>query len=184
MALLSIPEGFIAVWGEDGWLKTKFITFTLQKGDDIKIRFDHQGGGHTTFLMDGVRKTFDRQGVNDSFYHADWEGNGKSKEKINEEVLEQIKRIDEVRERAKTAVPLPGIGNHTASPKELEALRKEMTKPTGIHHFTPGGFGTGYTLSRQASPRGRRYGPAAKRAPEMEKLLGVSPLFLTTFDAD
>jgi hypothetical protein len=83
-------------------------------------------------------------------------------------------RCVEARGRANTSVPVPGLPFRVQP--EWFAKSAETLKAGRMVSLTPGGLGTGYTLSTLG--RGRR----ALKA--LEEKLGVSPVFVETFDHD
>lgn len=188
VSAIETPQGFTGLLEADRdytphllklyKMKKAPLTFTLKSiTDDIKIEFDQSGSGHTSFKAEnGNWRTFDRVGVDDSFYffHS-WSG---KKEDCNQIVKEQLERIEKARAYQKTALQIPSIP-FTVAPDELPAMKTRL-KQMGYLTFMPAGFGTGYTVAqRRKSPT---YAQRASAA--LEQFLGCSPLFVSTFDAD
>jgi hypothetical protein len=185
MKTIKVPAGFTAEFKTESWgfIATKenvHETFVLVKPDDTKITFDQSGSGHVEYKANGKWYTFDRRGVEDSFYFiALWKGDTSGKKDLNVLVADQLKRIEAKREYHATAIPVPGLP-FTVAPDGVEKLKKQLQTMRTIH-FTPSGFGTGYAVSKLRS--GYRYGE--KRAsPELEQFLGHAPLYITTMDCD
>jgi hypothetical protein len=180
MLKVKVPEGFTATFGTDEF---KQVIFTLEKPDDTKITFDQSGCGHTQFKAETGWRSFDRRGVEDSFYHAKmYDGDDQSYD-ADEIVTEQLKRITESREYHKTAVAVPGLpgGSWTVAPDAVEELKRRLKK-SGHLSFTPSGFGTGYMVTKRPQ-RGLQYGET-KATPELEAFLGHAPLYVHTLDCD
>jgi hypothetical protein len=181
MKTIKVPDGFTAEFRTESWGftpgKNTFLTYVLVKSEDTKITFDQSGSGHTEYKVGDSWRTFDRRGVEDSFYHvALWKGDNAAKD-LNAIVAEQVKRIAERREYFKSAIPVPGLP-FTVAPDGVEELKKRLQVMRSIH-FTPSGFGIGYCVSKLKG------GWGVKRAtPELEKFLGHTPLWITTMDCD
>jgi hypothetical protein len=137
------------------------------EADKIKIivNYDTKTGhkyggfsGHTHFELDGKWSTFDRYGVEDSFY-LDFETGD-----LNVKVTEQLKRIKEKRDRVAEGggfITLPQVGYRvTRKWVEQAILTLRSGKTVSLH---PSGFGTGYTLFSKLAGR-KRWG--AKYASE------------------
>lgn len=186
MSTIQVPEGFIANMTEEPWdwqgQKTHSV-FTLTKPDDTIIKFDQNGSGHTSFNTEQGWRTFDRRGVEDSFYHVRWDyEKDKSPLDLNAILAEQLKKIEDRRVYFRTAVPVPGLqGGYTVAPDGVAKL-KEQLKKIGHITFTPSGFGTGYCITKKPT-RGLRYGESRAK-PELEAFLGHSPLYVSTMDCD
>lgn len=181
---ITPPEGFTAAWVDDAFFmggnhKTKNFVLT---NEDAKIKFTFKpgGSGTTSFFVEGRGwLTFDRRGVEDSFYFLPfWEGDVRPT--VLEMITEHLARIEERRKYYLEAITIPQIG-HTVSQEGLAKMKATFKKNgiTASQSFHPSGFGTGYIVSRQPS----RYG--SKRAIKaLEDLIGVAPLYISTFDAD
>lgn len=177
--LTQIPEGFTVSQETEqrGWRDHPMpVLVYVVKSETIEIRFDQTGSGHTLFVNGDSKSTFDRLGVEDSFYHLPlWEGDPEPYD-LNAILKEQVQRVAQYFEYKKTALTVPGIP-FSIAPDSLAGYQQRL-KTKGTISFMPSGFGTGYQISR-AMRRG------AKRASTaMEKFFGVAPLFISTFDAD
>jgi hypothetical protein len=179
MSKLTVPQGFTGAFKEEpGWGRDapNRMTFVLENHQDVKIVFDDYGGGHTSFKTPRGWLSFDRRGVEDSFYHRPL-FKGDKKRDLNELVTEQLERVRDRQAYYAAAVPIPGIP-FTVAPDGVEGLKERLKK--GSLTFTPSGFGTGYVVSKRP-----QRGQQSKRATsELETFLGSSPLFVSTFDAD
>lgn len=176
MKKVKVPEGFTAAWGPDD--HGQHVYKMTGPANDIEFIFRPFGGGTTRYKApDGSWRTFDRTGVEDSFY---WQPFTKG-EKVNfdEIFTEQFRRIAERLEFFKTAVKVPDLG-YSISPDRHAQIKADLKK--GKHAaFHPSGFGTGYNLVTK--PPRQMYG--VKRAtPALETFFDHSPLWLASFDAD
>jgi hypothetical protein len=177
--LIDIPEGYAGElrMGDYCW---EYRVFNSTE----EIIFCGGGVGTTNFDTKLGRRTFDRRGVDASFYWLphDYErkrGKRATKESLNAVIPEQLRRIAESRARFETAVPIPEIG-HTIQPAELEKLRAELNRG-GTRSFHPAGFGTGYVLTT-AAKRARWAKPASAA---LTAFLNVKrAVYVETFDAD
>lgn len=180
--LTKVPEGFeLTITNEKLDLRKDapdIYTYTY-KSDTIEIKFSQLGIGATNFLVEKKGwLTFDRRGVEASFYHLPMGYNLHEGKSLNRIFKEQIQRVEKQLGYYKEALDVPGIP-FTVSPERLEALKKELSKGRTIH-FMPGGFGTGYDISPHPN---RTYG--VKRASaDMETFFGVKPLFISSLDCD
>lgn len=144
---------------------------------NFKMEFRAGGDGTTSFEVDGKGwLTFDRTGVESSFYWKKWDYPGAEEVNIELVIKEQVKRVIDRREYYKSAIQVPQIG-FTVSPEGKVALINDI-KRKGFRNFMPSGFGTGYIISVKPV----RFSTRAK--PELEEFIGVSPLYVGTFDAD
>lgn len=176
METLNIPEGFTARFREaDSW---GILTYIVAKEGDVEFRFDVTGCGHTDFTIEGGKRgTFDRLGVEDSFYWLVWGGEFKD---LNAIVVEQFKRIKKSRAFYKKAIEVPTLPFKVA-PSRVVELKRQLQK-YGSVTFTPGGFGTGYVVSKNSV---QEFKWGGKRADvELEEFLGHSPLYVSSFDSD
>lgn len=186
-AVKKLPalEGFTGTWVDDRFFRpggeTKNYVLTSADGT-IKFTFLTGGVGRTDFETSAGWRTFDRTGVESSFYWKPWDYKGAEKVDMKKVFADQLRRIAERRDYAKTAVKVPEIG-YTVAPGSIPELKARLRK-SGSISFTPSGFGTGYCVTRRRpSPSAMRYG--AKRAgKELEKFFGHSPLFIETMDCD
>jgi hypothetical protein len=182
MAALTIPPGFTGVFEQQSFgHQYNELVFVLSNNAGIEIRFDQSGCGHTRFKIDGRGwLTFDRLGVEDSFYHLPmWQGDT-NKLSLNTIVEQQLARIEQNRLHELKAVTVPGIG-FRVSPERADQLKIEI-KERGHVTFMPSGFGTGYIVAKKPQ-QGCRFGE--KRASQaLETFLGHSPLYVCPMDCD
>jgi len=183
MGALTVPKGFtFKVETEDhgfrgmkNYKPMPLLHYTLESAGE-RIEFWQGGKGRTSYLHNGFWANFDRTGVEDSFYHLGWDG--EIKQPPNTIVREQLERIAKRREYLSTAVKIPEVG-YTVPPAGVEPLKQQLTK-RGVLHFTPSGFGTGYCLTTKRT----RQHDCKRASAALEKWFEISPLFISTFDAD
>jgi hypothetical protein len=184
---IDVPEGYSLKKGKEDYFRTgeKIPTLTLTgDGVEIKIIFDETtenpftlASGHVDFsTVKGVR-TFDRRGIEDSFYvnnpDQSFSDEGDPNQQVNETIQDFItKRIPESRERLKNSETIPGIGLMTTPEKKAKLLKE------GRVEFVPGGFGTGYVFTTKATPGSRPASPAQK------EFFNTPTLYVETFDYD
>lgn len=171
---IVVPQGFVAriVHGE---YEPAELVYHL-KSDTIEIKLDQSGCGHTSFLHKGNWLSFDRRGIEDSFYHLPmWDGGDVPD--VNVIITEQIERVAEYLKVADTFIQVPDLP-FTVTPKRLAELKKQLGSNKSVS-FMPSGFGTGYMVAPRKTDR------RDKRATQAtEDFFGVSPLYISTFDAD
>lgn len=185
MKTIKVPKGFTAQLERKrlGYSTEEHEVFTLVKPDDTKIEFWAGGVGSTEFVKEPNKGgdswlTFDRRGVEASFYHepfGDWD---KEVYDLNKIVKEQLKRIKEQRKYYQDALQVPGIP-FTVSPKELEVMKVKLRRGDFVN-FMPGGFGTGYVISTSV----RNLHGTKRATKEMETFFGVSSLFISPIECD
>jgi len=169
---MKTPKGFKRVTSSDT------VTFT---SDDIiiEVHYDPNSDGDT---ISGSTKynsaqgwrTYDRYGVEDSFYL------GKYGEPINEvdRVLnEEIQRAKKGIEESKSLIGVPQIPFMIT--EKSRVTYSEKLKSGKCISFTPSGFGIGYTLSVK-----RRSRWSTKGSKELAKFFGVSSLYIEENDCD
>ncbi len=131
------------------------------------------GSGHTAYKDEsGTWRTFDRRGVDDSFYLGAYGDND-----VNLVVQKQIERVASARERSKQMVQIPGFGFRIHQ-DQVEAVKKKL-QSGGSHTFTPAGFGTGHRLSTKRTASWSKPLP-----PETAEFFGVRQLWDEHFDHD
>lgn len=153
---------------------------------DVKVSIDFSGdrtsfalaNGHVSFKAPDGWRSYDRYGVEDSFYISnplmDREP-GDPIAQTNEVIRRFIEeRIPESLARIARSESVPGIP-FSVTPEQKVKISKKL-RAGQTHSFMPSGFGTGYTLS----PKSDRYStPDAK----LKKFFGVG-VWVSTFDAD
>lgn len=184
--LLSIaPEGLTVkpelkkeTFGQDEY---ESVILENQDGSvwlEVKPFSDKCIDGSTCFRTKNGVRTFDRRGVDSSFYLTDWDGKVYSNEKIKETLEEQLSRaLKAIAKQSQSAV-VPGLpGDFTLTPDELVNKRKELEK-LGYTKFTPAGFGTGYIVQKKKT----RWSSPAKK--ELIEFFGMGSLYIETWDHD
>jgi hypothetical protein len=181
---IAVPEGFTKTFCEEdySWGREKILhpAVKLEKGTEIEIKIvitDPNGSwacgsGHTSFSTKLGRRTFDRRGVEDSFY-VDKDD---TVEKVNEKVRRQIEKVAESVSRMARSQAIPVLG-FTVTPEALEEIKAKLAKGKS-HTFTPSGFGTGYVISKKRSRFARHCDPA------INAFFGVGALYFETLDCD
>jgi hypothetical protein len=189
---IDTPEGFTKIestapmqgHGAYAWGGHKVLTL---EGEGVKISIEFYkadpedfslGSGHVTFSTSHGERTFDRRGVEDSFY-VDNPGYKYSTsardpiEETNKTIRDMIdRRIPEARLRADNSERVPGL-SFTVTPERRDSLKK-----TGRLSLTPGGFGRGYTFTTKKNSWAQ---PATE---EQKKFFGVPALWVETTDHD
>jgi hypothetical protein len=179
---IPVPEDFVAVWEDDAsWYSGANIPskkFVLRsKKHEVDLVFRPGGSGTTKFKVNNNWLTFDRRGVEDSFYWKEF--SGKELRDFNAMILDQSRRVREAREFHQTALKVPDVG-FSVSPDRLKALQKEI-KTLGYVTFHPSGFGTGYRVVKKSH---NRFGGSRRASADLEKFLECAPLWIETFDCD
>jgi hypothetical protein len=122
------------------------IIFYMPSEPKKRFSYESIGIGHTTFTTAKGTRTFDRTGVEDSFYVHLYDGVAGVQAKIEG----QLKRVGESRERIKGMIDIPGI-NWLTTPEGKEEITKKL-KAGKCHEFRPSGFGTGNVLYHRSRP--------------------------------
>lgn len=168
-----IPAGFTAelLTDEHDRLGYRVANAT----EDITFWLD--GDGTTNFATAQGRRTFDRRGIEASFY---WKPLYAGDERDPLAVIpEQLARVAERRAFYENVLKIPGLPSaFVIAPDDLEKLRADLNRGRD-RTFTPAGMGTGYTISTK---RGRYGRPASK---ELVEFLAVKrTVYVESFDAD
>lgn len=189
LAALAVPEGFARALVKDGpaftwkgepaeqWPAVVFTGHGGQTTVKVVLRDAEDeyspGTGHTDFTTARGSFSYDRVGVDDSFYvDAD-----DTVADVDEKVRAQVAKVAEARERHLTSESVPFVG-HVVTPERKAAIAATL-RGGKVHSFRPSGFGTGYDVS--VRPRSRH----AKRAPDaMAAFFGVEQLYYDTTDCD
>ena len=185
---ISVPEGFTKTlydekserWTDAGYEPVLYPSLRLEKGQEIEIKLIIEapeakycvGAGHTSFQTKLGRRTFDRRGVNDSFYVDE----GDDVQTVDKKIADQLKRVAESVEKMERSIEVPSLG-FTVTPELLEEIKAKLGKGKE-HTFRPAGFGTGYVLSKKRS----RWAEKAK--PEVNAFFGVGTLYMQRIDCD
>lgn len=176
---IVLPTGLTGSFEEDDFNRSE-LNYIIQS-EDVKIIFRAAGHGSTSFKCpDGKWRTFDRRGVDWSFYSQSlWDGDDRELDPTKI-VQEQVSKIAERLTYYAAAITVPGLeGSFTVSPEGLVELRTRI-KQNGVVHFAPSGFGRGYTVTKR---RTRQFGER-RATQELESFLNSTPLFVVAVDCD
>jgi hypothetical protein len=166
---LKIPAGFIASDEQSTWGSGKYavsVQHRVFSSPDVKIVIDiptpdekyFDGIGHVTFKTEQGWLTFDRHGVEDSFYFE----KGLTPKQCNAIIEEQVERARKAIERYRGASKVPGWG-FTLKAGERESIT-ETLKAGKPYTLRPSGFGTGYTIYGAMAKRRSRWAEWAPQA--------------------
>lgn len=191
---IKTPEGFEREERTETWqwgAGSKPVTYPVLRlfSPDVEIEVHFSGGrdsyelasGHVTFDTAMGRRTFDRTGVEDSFYvnnpaKVTWVNEVDPIAEANEEIRRVIEeRIPEARERLARSEAVPTIP-FTVTPEVKQRITEELLAGRR-HSFVPSGFGTGYTLTAHREPY-------SKPNAELALFFGVAEVWVSEFDAD
>lgn len=129
--------------------------------------------GTTRFKVDDGYRTFDRLGVEDSFYGDDQQSTLKGL------VQQQMERVNKTRDRIGRSESIPDGFGWMVTP-ETKKEYSERLQSGGCVSFRPSGFGTGKTLyGRQV--KGYGVGPASKAVAEF---FGCEKLWVQLVECD
>jgi len=160
----SVPG--LRLTGHDG---TTTLTIVMTDADDTWA----PGTGHTEFTTSAGQFSFDRTGVEDSFYIR----SDDTVPVTDTTIAAQIAKVISARARHLISEKVPFVG-HVITPERKTEITAKF-KAGQSHQFLPSGFGTGYDCS--VKPRSRW----ATRAPQaMADFFGVATLFYETMDCD
>lgn len=182
LAALIAPEGFTkTISRETGWNDKPYdqAAFSGHDGQTtIKVEMHDPGDflvgtGHTTFTTAKGSFSFDRRGIDDSFYVYQKD----TPDTVSQKLIEQVARVVESRSRHLTAETVPFVNNVITPQAKAEIAAK--LKAGKEHTFTPSGFGTAYAVSTKRRNTYSRPAPA-----EMAKFFGVDRLWYDTLDYD
>lgn len=128
--------------------------------------------GHTDFKgPNGAWFSFDRTGVDDSFYGCDADDPG-------EIIQKQISRCKEAFEKNKNQVQVPVIGFYITPERKAEIIT--LLTSGRFAQFMPSGFGTGYRLYR--GPKRSQWDKVAPQ--EVCDFFGVQNICWSEMDCD
>lgn len=173
------PEGWVSeLKGHDLHLKhaeCELIARNYVKESQGKSEYGISGT--TKFLYKGKEYTFDRRGIEDSFYLGDKYSTYKTLDEAMVGELERVRvRIKNLNDQG-GLVPVPGTSIQITEKHKSELV--ERIKSTGSVAIHPSGFGQGYTFSKMLRSRYDQRATA-----EQCKFFGMSPLFVSQFDCD
>jgi hypothetical protein len=186
VAGINVP-GMVGTQETEKWPGQPDMPVFVLTGNGITIRVNFWGGdikkpvsasnvlasGHVSFTTSKGERTFDRTGVEDSFY-VYWRG----VPAVQAEIEKQITKVAESRTRIDGMVSIPGIP-FLINPAEIENTAA-LIRGNG-KRFLPSGFGTGYYLYSRSKPASRYDGRATVNT---EKFFGVSPIWIRHEDCD
>lgn len=116
----------------------------LENADkSIQFIFHNNGDGTTRFTTTKGTRTFDRHGVNSSFYWTD-EWDNKDGTKMVAELTTHLARIEARRVFIATSITVPQIGYSIS--EQMRAEHQATLKSGRSITFTPSGFGQSQTL--------------------------------------
>lgn len=194
---IPIPEGWTGAFGDDSWWgnagKIERINYEIASPDGtIKMIFRMGGPGTTKFRVGDKWYSFDRAGVDDSFYwkHC-WERELNEHKKpvdLAAVIREQLERVKDRKAFHERAIDVPEIG-FRIDPAKKAGLIEKLRDPAGHITFTPSGFGTGYTIARfnHVTANGTKIAGFARWrrvSNALEDFFGVGPLWIERFDCD
>lgn len=180
---IRTPAGFVRhegserLWGDD----REFPVLRFESGDGTALKLDffedsddewsEVASGHTYFIVDGRRFSFDRTGVDDSFHIRRDDAAA-----VEAELARQIERVAKRKKFHETSVSIPQVG-HQVQPETVTTFREKL-RAGGRLTFTPPGFGVGYVVSTKKT----RWAKPASRA--LTEFFGVGQLYVETLDCD
>ena len=128
----------------------------------------------TLYKAKGKTFTFDRIGVDDSFYYE-------TIRQLPKQVEEQRERVKAAQERlANTESFSLGPVSLMLSPESLQTIVDKL-KAGKTHTYHPSGFGTGYYFS--TNPKIKNRWDTAKASAQLENLVGAK-VYVSQYDAD
>lgn len=136
--------------GNDLYLKHAECNLTI-RDVDCQMNSNKTNGygisGTTNFLYDGTEYTFDRLGIEQSFYFGgEWDSFKSLSEAAQAQVLRVLNRKKQLQEQG-GLVTVPGTRIQITRSKQQE-LTKQLSSKGRISVY-PSGFGTGYTFSKK-----------------------------------
>jgi len=143
---------------------------------EIELRFDQHGAGHTNFIADGTSMTFDRLGIEDSFYWLPWGERDDGDYDLNHIVAAQLDRIAEFLAVSDTLIPVPGLP-YSVAPDKLERMKNTLAEGGSVT-LSPAGMGTAHRLTTRRT-RDAKYASKALR-----DFFVCDELFVSTIDWD
>ena len=129
--------------------------------------------GHVNYTHNGGHYSYDRRGVEDSFYNGNrFDANP------NDQITEQLARIEASRGRIDNSVEIPVLGRLISNERLAEVRKDFQSKKSEGFGSQPSGFGTAYYITKNQT----RW---SKRADErLEKFFGYSPLYIQESEMD
>jgi len=153
------------------------IVFCIEERVDFRTKKSHVSySGHTNFKSSKGWRSFDRLGVEDSFYSPYEAKTLKDMTDPSQVIAEQCDRVVKFLEVDARRLDIPGIP-YRVTPESRAEYTKQLKQGRSIT-FTPSGFGTGLRVSTKRS----RY---SKPMPvETAQFFDCPALFVETFDHD
>lgn len=190
MAGIETPAGLRRTEGveQQAWGNFEPRPQLVLESDDVRIEINFSSDasymladGHVSFNSSQGWRTFDRRGVDDSFYidnprkqYSDEDPTPAANEAIKD-FLER--KIPEARARIDGSEAVPGLNGRLAS----KAQKQELADKGSVQLY-PSGFGTGYHFFTGATWANQ---PDVREAsPEQKAFFGVKNLWVSTFDCD
>lgn len=185
LAAIPVPEGFASEAFVEDWpgmeaqiLGRKFVghdgTTSIRVESDQRESDWLIASGHVDFKTSQGRFSFDRRGVEDSFYVDA----GDTPEDVGRKIEEQIARVLERRAAHEKAEKVPFFG-HVVTP-ERRAEMSAALRAGRTATLRPSGFGTAYVLSAK-----KRRGPEAGLArPDVAAFFGLKRVYVEKQDWD
>jgi hypothetical protein len=133
--------------------------------------YSTKASGHTSFTTSKGTRTFDRTGVEDSFYLRPAD----TALDFLAVVTRQLEKVEESRKRIDASESIPGIP-FMVTPESKAQITAALLSGKS-HSFYPSGFGTGYVICARPMRHGRS-------KPEAAAFFGVDMLFVEALDAD
>ncbi len=156
---------------------TDTLKLPVGEGMEIKLSYfrDEQPPNCcTNYTAKEKHFTFDRYGVDDSFYYD-------SLKELPGQIEEQIERVKKSQER------LANMAEFNLGPRTKMFTREDLDKMVEtlqsgqVYSVRPAGFGRGYTFC--TNPRIRNRYDSAQASQELVLLVG-KPVYVSTFDCD
>jgi hypothetical protein len=165
----------------------------ILKNEEVQVEFFitfYKGNldviGTTNYKYNGSWYTFDRRGVENSFYMTTADeskvnyfvcGELITEESVNKMVEVQIAKCKEAVERLSNTLVVPQFGHHVTEERRKEIATK--LKKGGCHTFAPSGFGTAHVVSMKRT----RWSKPVKK--EVSEFFGINAkLFCVDQDWD
>jgi hypothetical protein len=133
------------------------------------------GTGHTNFKTARGSFTFDRTGVEDSFYIPN---EIDVTAKLHSTIQSQIERVGLSRERHNNSETVPGLNGGFLVTPEKKTEIATLLREGKTHTFYPSGFGTGYQVSIRLRNR------MAHSNRILAEFLGLPMVYVETMECD
>lgn len=157
------------------------LRLNMPVGEGMSVILEFHGDGknpwcETVYSAKGKSFTYNRVGVDDSFYFE-------SVAKLPEQLAEQLERVKKSQERLKDTREFSfGPTSRMMSEQQIKDM-VALLKTGKTYTVTPAGFGTGYVFTIRFHPDHRRYYSNLKASYELERLVGQR-VFISTIDCD